>query len=113
MLNSLDLLVIVFLGMAAVGLLSLSLMFLFKKTVPKRIGLYAAAVLGMVTAVVGVQLGLSLVSGHLAVGALVGIASIASVVLERMSKGNEKKFGIARILAGAALVVGILNAFIL
>ena len=51
---------------------------------------------------IGVLLGLAVV---------MALAAIGAVVLERLSKDSEKKFRLAQILASAALVIGMFNAF--
>ena len=49
--------------------------------------------------------------GELAAGWLLGILSVAALLLEICGKG-EKKFMIARILVTVSVIAGMLNAFI-
>lgn len=111
MMNSLDMLVIVFLVLFAASLVSLFLMFLMKKPLVQKICFYLVAVLGVVSAYIGIQIsGGGLFPGQLAVGVIAGVASIASIVLSLIGKDKEKSFKTARILAAVALVVGVINA---
>lgn len=112
MLNSLDLLVIVSAALTALSLLSLALMFLMKSPLVKRIALYIVSAIGVYAAYVGIRIGGDLFPVQVAVGVAVALVSIGAIVLERMSKGDEKKFNLARILAAAGLVVGLLNALL-
>ena len=48
--------------------------------------------------------------GQAVVAIVAALAGIAAVVLERLSKDNEKQFLLARVLSAAAVVVGIVNA---
>lgn len=43
---------------------------------------------------------------------VMALVSIAALVLERVKKGDEKSFRLARLLATAALAVGLANAFL-
>lgn len=112
MLNSLDLLVLIFMILFAASLLALCLMFLVKKPVIRKICFYMIVALGICTSAIGARIGTFLFPTQTAIAILTGIASITALVLERQSKENEKKFLLARILSAAALVIGICNAFI-
>ncbi|MBE6893697.1 MAG: hypothetical protein E7482_06775 [Ruminococcaceae bacterium] len=111
MLTSLDWLVIVYMGMVAASLLSLCLMFLVRRPRIKQVCLYIVAALGVYAASVGIRIGLGLFPVQVAVGVAAGAASIGAIVLERTAKGSEKKLKTARILAAAALVIGVINTF--
>ena len=50
-------------------------------------------------------------TGQAIIGVLIGLASLAAVVLERLSRGSKKRYLLARILAAASLVIGLFNAF--
>lgn len=112
MLTFLDLLVVVFMILATVSLLALCLMFLVHKPIVRKVCFYIVEALGIYVATVGVRINGYMFPGQSVIAVLAGIACIAALVLERMSKGDEKKFLIARILSAAALVVGICNAFL-
>ena len=57
-----------------------------------------------------------LTPGHLGIfcekfRVVLALAAIGAVVLERLSKGSEKRFLLSQILASASLVIGMFNAF--
>ena len=51
--------------------------------------------------------------GQAVLGMILGAVSVAALVLALTSKGNVKKFKLARILAAVALAVGMVNAFMI
>lgn len=108
----LDLLVVVFVGVSAVSLLAVCLMFLVRKPLIQRICFYIVVALGVYCGWVGMRIGSFHFPMQTGIGAVAGMMSIAALVLERMHKGDEKKFFAARIFSAAALIIGILNAFI-
>ena len=110
MFTSLDLLVVVFMALAAVTLLSLSLLFLIRSKKVQRICFYIVSALGVYLAYVGIRIGFGMFPIQVAIGIAVALACIGAFVLERVSKGNEKMFLIARIISAAALVLGLFNA---
>ena len=110
MLNFLDLLVIVFMVLSALSLLVVCLMFLVRKPVIRKVCFYIVVALGVYAATIGVRIGTFLFPMQTAVAVAAGAASIAALVLERWYKGDDKKFLIARIMATAALIIGIFNA---
>lgn len=110
MLNSLDLLIIVFLAIAVIGLLSLALLFLSKKPIVRRISTFLLAGLSLFLAYGGIYIGITGFPFQVAVAAIAGIAAIVSVVLELAGK-NEKSGVYARILSVAGLVLGMAAAF--
>lgn len=112
MLNFLDLLVVVFMVLSAVSLLALCLMFLVRNPRIKKICFYIVAALGIYAGSIGIRIGTFLFPVQTTVGVLAAAASIAAIVLVATSTGNEKKFKIARLMAAAALVVGMINAFL-
>lgn len=112
MMNSLDLLVIVFMVMAAAALLSLTLMFLARRSRLKQICLYIASALGVYTGYAGIRIGSVFFPMKAAVGVLAAITAIGAAVLERIAKGNNKKLIIARIMAAASVIVGMVNAIL-
>ena len=59
MLNSLDLLVIVFMVIVALTLLSLALMFLIRNKTARRVFFYIVLVLGLYVATIGLRIGFS------------------------------------------------------
>ena len=111
MLNALDLLIVVVMVLAAVSLLALCLMFLLKNKTAKRVCFYLVAAMGVYLGYVGFRIHVYGFTMQMFVAVLMALVSIGSVVLERLAKDNEKKCRLAHILAAAALVAGMLNAF--
>ena len=111
MVTFLDLLVVVVMVLCAVSLVAMALMFLVKNKKVKRICLYLVATLGVYMGYVGFRIMWvnSLAQTGLAVA--LALAAIGAVVLERLSKGSEKKFLLSQILASGSLVLGMFNAF--
>ena len=113
MFTSLDLLVIAFMGLAALTLLSLSLMFLLKNQKGKRICFYVVAALGLYVSSIAFRIGLSgQFPTQIVLGVLTALVSVGAFVVERTAKGHEKRFLLARVLAAAALVAGFMNAIL-
>ena len=112
MVTFLDLLIVVVMALAAVSLVAMALMFLVKNKKVKRVCLYLVAALGVYMGYVGFRIMWvnSLAQTGLAVA--LALAAIGAVVLERLSKGSEKKFLLAQALASASLVTGMFNAFL-
>ena len=113
MFTSLDLLIIVFMALAAVTLLSLCLMFLIRNKTARKVFFYIASVLGLYVSWIGFRIGIGgLFQIQIAIGVLTALMCIGAFVLERISKGNDKMFLAARILSVAALVIGFFNAML-
>ena len=112
MMNFLDLLVIVFMILFTASLLSLCLMFLVRNPRIKKVCVYVVAALGIYAGSIGIRIGTSLFPLQTAVGVIAAAVSIIAIVLVTTSKGDMKKFKIAQFTAAAALIVGIINAFI-
>ena len=111
MFTFLDLLVVVFMVLAALGLMAVCLMFLVRKPIVRKVCFYMTVALSVFAAYAGMRIGGSLFPTQTAVAVIAGLAGIAALVFERLSKGDEKKFLFSRILSAAALVVGMVNAF--
>ena len=112
MLTLLDYLVIVFMALAALTLLSLCLMFLVRNKKAQRVFFYIVTALSVYVASIGFRIGFGLFEIQTAIAVLTALVSIAAFVLERVSKGNELLFKIAKIMSAAALVIGMLNAIL-
>ena len=110
MLNSLDLLIIVFLAIAVIGLLSLALLFLSKKPIVRRISTFVLAGLSLFLAYGGIYIGITGFPFQVAVAVIAGIAAIVSVVLELAGKSKKSDI-FARIFSAAGLVLGMTAAF--
>ena len=112
MLTSLDLLIVVAMGLAALTLLMLSPMFLMHNRRVRRVCFYAVSALCIGLSCLGIRIGLSAPGAKLAVGGMTALAAVGSVVLERLSQSDETKFLAARLVAGAALTVSLLNVIL-
>ena len=111
MFTSLDLLIIVFIALAAVTLLSLCLMFLIRNKTARKVFFYIASALGLYVSWIGFRIGIGgLFSIQIVIGILTALMCVGAFVLERVSKGNNKMFLIARIISAATLVIGFCNA---
>ena len=108
----LDLLIVVVLALAAISLVTMALMFLVKNRTVKRLCLYIVAALGVYMGYVGLRILWPGFPGQCAIAVVSALAGIGSVVLERYSRGSNAKFLTAQIMASAALIVGMLNAFL-
>ena len=100
-------------ALAAVTLLSLALMFLIRNKTARKVFFYIASALGLYMSWVGFRIGFGgLFPLQIAIGVLTALMCIGAFVLERVSKGNNKMFLIARIISAAALVLGFFNAIL-
>lgn len=112
MLTSLDLLVIVFMVLAAATLLSLCLMFFIRNKTAQRVFFYITSVLGLYISSIGLRIGIGgMFSGQMIVGVMTVLICIGAFVLERIGKNSQKTFLIARVLSATALIVALANAF--
>lgn len=111
MLTFLDLLVIVFMALAAASLLAVCLMFFVRNMKVKKVCFYFVVALSIYACSISIRMFWPLFPIQLALGIGLGAMSVAAFILERLSKGDVKKFTIARIMAAVALVLGIINAF--
>lgn len=111
MITFLDLLVVVVMGLCAVSLVAIALMFLVKNKKVKQLCLYLVAALGVYIGYVGCRILWPGFLPQVALAVVMALAGIGAVVLERLSKNNEKRILLAQILASAALVIGMFNAF--
>lgn len=111
MVTFLDLLVVVVMVLSAVSLVAMALMFLVKNQKVKRICLYLVAALGVYMGYVGFRIMWINSAAQSAFAVAMAHISIGAVVLERLSKGSEKRFLLSQILASGSLVIGMFNAF--
>ena len=111
MVTFLDLLVVIVMVLAAVSLVAMALMFLVKNKKVKQICLYLVAALGVYMGYVGFRIMRVNTLAQTGLAVALALAAIGAVVLERLSKESEKRFLLSQILASAALVIGMFNAF--
>ena len=110
--TALDFLTLAFIGLSALSLLAVCLMFLVRKPVARKVCFYIVVILCIYMAYVGLYISSGFFLGQTIVAVIVGLTGIATVVLERLSNNDNKKFLIARILSAIALVIGMFNAFL-
>ena len=111
MLTSLDFLILVVMALVAVSLVAMVLMFLIKNDKFRRVCLYLVAALGIYVSCVGLRLLWPNFMGQVFVAVLTLLISLAAIVLERLSKNSNKRFLAARLMASAALLASLINAF--
>ncbi len=111
--NSLDLLILAVMGLCAVSLAAMVLMFLLRNEKAKRVCLYLVAALGVYLGVVGLQILWPMYTGQCAVAVLAAAGSVGAVVLERLSRKKGTKLLPAQLLASASVAVGLINAFVI
>lgn len=109
MLNSLDLLVILFLVAAVVTVLAICLLFLVKKPLVRRICLFFLAAVALYFAAMGAYIGRFVFVGQTVIALVLGAAAITAVVLELKGK-SEKTALISRLAVSASVVLAVLNA---
>lgn len=110
MLNSLDLLIILFLVLGVLSLLALVLLWAAKKPLVRRIALFVLSATGLYLAAMGAYINRFVFVGHTVAAIVVAAAAIAAAVLELTGKGKKAALA-ARCLASASVVLGILTAF--
>jgi len=112
MLTFLDLLVILFMGLAFVSLLSLALMFLIKRKVVQYVTMGVACAAAAIAAFFGLMVG---VTGYFTFQIAVSLVAMgliaASVALAIIGVKQPKQFLYAKISTVAALVLSMLSAF--
>ena len=113
MLTYLDLLVIVFMVIASLGVLAVCLMLLIKNKIVRRVGTYVCCALAFYVGVTAFVNFITYFFGQAILGLLVALAAVAAVVLERIGaiKQIEKLVTASRITAIAAFAVGVVNIF--
>ena len=112
MFNSLDLLIVVVMALAASSLLALVLMFLIKHKTVQRVCFYIVVALGVYLGTVGFRINWPGFLFQVVLAVVLALGCIAALILERCKKDCGKMFLIARILAAAGLLAGMANAFL-
>lgn len=110
MLNSLDLLIIVFIGMSVVSVLAVLLLFILKSEKLQKGAFYFLAIWGMAIAWLNVQMQPPTMVGEQLLAWALGGLSVIALLLQLLGKG-EKRFTIAKILVAVSVVVGMIDAF--
>lgn len=112
MFTFLDLLIIVSMVLIAASFLSVVLMFLIRNKKVQRVCFYIAVALSLYIAYVGIRINWMGFETQAIMAAVMALVSVASLVLERVKKNDDKMFLYARIAAAAALVIGTVNALL-
>lgn len=112
MLTFLDLLIIVVMALAAAGILSLTLMFLIKNKTAQRVCFYIVVALGVYVGTVGFRINWPGFLFQVAVAVVLAAVCAGALILERIGRKSDRLFLLARILATAGLVGGMVNAFL-
>lgn len=107
----LDLLIIVVMVLVAVSLLALALLFLSRNEKVRRVCLYVVAALGVYMGYVGTRINWPGFTSQVILAVVMALIAVGAVVVERLHKGQEKQFKLARAMAAVSLVVGMVNAF--
>lgn len=113
MITFLDLLIIVSMALIAASLLSVALMFLVRNQRVRQVCFYITAALNLYIAYVGIRINWPDFFEQAVLAAVLALFSIAAVVLQCVKKNDSKIFLIARIVAAAALVIGVINALLI
>lgn len=111
MFTMLDLIVVVFLVVLAVGLLASSLMFLVRNPKIQRVCVYVVAVLSMYMGSVAIRMGMGYYPVQTAfgiAGILLSMAVIAAVILY---KDRKKVFLTVKVVSVLVLVMSVMAAF--
>lgn len=108
----LDLLIVVVMVLAVVSLVAMVLMFLVKNRKVSRVCLWIVAALGIYMGYVGLRIMWVNSLAQSALAVMMALTAIGSIVLERLSRDNYKMYLTAQIMASAALIVGMFNAFL-
>lgn len=112
--TTLDLFIVLFIVLLGLTLISIPLMFLLKGKITKRVLFYIICVIALYVAYGGIRIGIvGSFDLQLVLGLFVAVTVIASFILERVFRKNNKVFFIMQIVAASSLFIGILNAFII
>lgn len=112
MMNSLDLLVIVFMAVSAASLLAVCLMFLVKNPTVKKVCFYFLGIQGMLVSWMNAMMLPVGYEGQLMFGWVLGAAAVAALLLQVCGK-NEKYAKPAQVLVAVSVVLGTINAFMI
>ena len=110
MLTSLDLLILVFIGLVAMTLVTVPLMFIIKNKIVRKIFLGIVCTLGVYMAGVGIYIGFGMFMIQTAIGVLALLSCIAAFIFGMVFSRNKWAFLATRIAAGASLVIALFNA---
>ena len=112
MLDSLALLVIVFLVMIVVSAIGIIAIYLVRNETIRKGLLYFLSVFGMFVAYCAVRSTPSYMTGSILISLGFGLLSVIAVLIQLCMK-RENKFQIARILATVSVVAGMIDCFMI
>lgn len=112
MLNSLDALIVAFLGMSFVSILGVLLMFLVKNEKWQKRILYGLSIWGVIVAFCNVQTYFSYMLGDIVVAVLLGLLAVAAVLIYRFGK-KAYCFKAAQGMAAVSVVAGMMHTFLI
>lgn len=110
MLNSLDALIVAFLGMSFISVLGIILMFLTKNEKWKKGIFYGLSIWGLVVAYCNLQM--SYLTGSILVAGGLGALAVAALLIQLCSK-KENSFKVAQILTAVSVAAGMIDTFII
>lgn len=112
MLDSLALLVIVFLGMSVVSVIGIIAIYLVKNESVRKGLLYFLSIWGMLIAFFGVKSTPFYMTGEILISLGLGLLGVIAILIQLCMK-KENRFQIARILATVSVVAGMIDCFML
>lgn len=112
MMDSLALLVIVFMVMSLVSVVGVILLYAVKNEKFKKGMFYFLAIWGMIIAYCGVLSTPAYMAGEVIISWLFGGLSVVALLIQLCMK-NEKRFQIARILVTVSVVAGMIDCFMI
>jgi len=112
MMDSLALLVIVFMVMSLVSVVGIILLYAVKNEKFKKGMFYFLAIWGMVVAYCGVLSTPGYMLGQVMISWILGGLSVVALLIQICMK-NEKRFQIARILVTVSVVAGMIDCFMI
>lgn len=112
MLNSLDALIVAFLGMSVISVLGVVLLFLVKNEKWKKGIFYGLGLWGLVIAYCNLQTTFSYMAGSIFVAGGLGLLAIAGMLIGIFSK-KEKSFQLAQVLVAVSVIAGMADTFLI
>lgn len=112
MLNSLDLFVFVFVGLAVATILAIALQFISKNRLVQKIGFYTSSLLAVGLAFCNYESTPLLYGGEIFAGFAFALLAIGAVIFQFVKK-DEKSFKLARILSAVAVLGGMILTFVI
>ena len=112
MLNSLDALIVAFLGMSFISIAGVLLMFFVKNEKWKKRIFYGFSIWGVIVAICNLQTYFSYMLGDIVVAALLGLLAVAAVLIWKFAK-SESRYKMAQGMAAVSVVAGMMHTFLI